>query len=179
MYRYKFVFWLLLGALLGGILVRPVYAHGGGIVYVSGEAAGPYQVTVWVAPNTVEAGKTLHFTVAVVQPGSNEPVLDAAVQMVVLADGSETAVISGPATTAQSVNKLFYEADFAAPAESGRYQVQTQVRGPEGEGAVSFALTVEAAQRSNMLLIGLGGVLLVAAAGFFLSRRSAKAVSAD
>jgi len=161
------------------VLARPVYAHGGGIVYVSGEAAGPYQVTVWVAPNTVEAGKTLHFTVAVVQPGSNEPVLDAAVQMVVLAEGSETAVISGPATTAQSVNKLFYEADFEAPADSGRYQVQTHVRGPEGEGAVSFTFTVEPAQRNNMLLIGLGGVLLVAVVGFFLSRRSAKADPVD
>lgn len=179
MNKRRLVVWLGTLALLWAAFVRPVGAHGGGIIHAAGEAAGPYQVTVWVAPNTIEAGKTLHFTVAVVQPEGNRPVLDADVMMVVLADGGDTAVLSGPATTEQSVNKLFYEADFKAPAMAGIYQVQTQVSGADGEGVVSFDLVVEPARRNNLLLIGLGGVLLIAGLGIFLARRGEKAAAAD
>lgn len=177
--KHGAILWLLLGMLAWAGGAPHAWAHGGGTVHVAGEVAGPYKVTVWVAPNTVEAGKTLHFTVAVVQDESNEPVLDAQVLLDVLAAGTDTAVLSGPATTAQAVNKLFYEADFVAPAASGTYSVQAYVRGPEGEGTVSFDLAVEPAGRSNLLLWGLGGILLIAGLGVFLARRGEKARTAD
>ncbi|MBK8988537.1 MAG: hypothetical protein IPM39_21115 [Chloroflexi bacterium] len=119
-----------------------------------------------------EAGKKLHFTVAVVSAADNQMVLDADVLMVVLAE--ETVVLSGPATTAQSLNKLFYEADFDAPA-IGDYQVEAQVSGAAGAGAVSFDLTVQPARQNNLLFVGLAGLLLVSGLGLFLSQRSAKA----
>ena len=164
--------WLGLVALLWAT-AQTAWAHGGGTIHVAGEAAGPYRVTVWVAPNTVEAGKKLHFTVAVVRPEDNRPVLDAQVMLVVLADGTDTAVLSGPATTEQSINKLFYEVDFVAPTAVGIYQVQTQVSGTDGEGMVSFDLPIQPARRNNLLFWGLGGLLLVSVAGLFLSRRVA------
>lgn len=179
MNKRSLVVWVGALVLLWAAFVHPVWAHGGGIIYAAGEAAGPYLVTVWVAPNTIEAGKTLHFTVAVVQPEGNRPVLDADVMMVVLADGADMAVLSGTATTEQSVNKLFYEADFQAPVAAGVYQVQAQVSGVDGEGVVSFDLVVEPARRNNLLLIGLVGVLLVTALGILLARRGEKAAAAD
>lgn len=140
---------------------------------MAGEAAGPYRVTVWVAPNEVEAGKQLHFTVAVVDGETNDMLLDAAVNVEVWAAGSAAPVLSGPATTEQSVNKLFYEADFEAPVK-GMYTVATMVNGRSGPGEVTFDLeVVEAKPAVNWLLVGLGGLALVTVIGFIMSRRSA------
>ncbi len=177
--KMVWAFWLGLALVLWAVAPPAVWAHGGGVVRVAGEVAGPYRLTVWVAPNTIEAGNKLHFTVAVVQPEGSEPVLDAEVWVDVLVDGTDTAVLSGPATTAQAVNKLFYEVDFQAPADTGRYQVRTHVSGAEGEGTVTFDLTVAPARPNLLLYIGLGGVLLVTALGIFFARRGEKAATAD
>lgn len=154
--------------------VMPVLAHGGGLIHVAGEPAGDYRVTVWVAPNEVEAGKTLHFTVAVVEGENNDIILDADVDIDVFALGSTAPVLSGPATTEQSVNKLFYEADFPEAPEAGMYTVVTTVNGRLGIGDVSFDFEIIPAKTSvNWLFIGLGGLVLVVVVGFFLSRRPA------
>jgi hypothetical protein len=155
--------------------VLPVWAHGGGLIHVAGEPAGDYRVTVWVAPNEVEAGKTLHFTVAVVEAESNDMLLDANVNIDVFEAGTETQVLSGPATTEQSVNKLFYEADFPEAPEAGRYTVVTRVNGRSGTGEVSFDFDVIPAKTSiNWLLVGVAGLVVVMVIGFVLSRRSEK-----
>ena len=100
-------------------------------------------------------------------------ILDAEVGIEVLA-GGETAVLSGPATTEQSVNKLVYEADFDAP-EAGMVTVVVVVNGRYGTGDVSFDLEIVPAKTTiNWLLIGIGGLIVVAIAGFFLSRRSSE-----
>ncbi|MFO7682416.1 MAG: hypothetical protein R6X34_20455 [Chloroflexota bacterium] len=172
-FLWKTVLFCCLAAGVWGAAAGQALAHGGGLIYVAGESAGAYRVTVWVAPNVVEAGKQLHFTVAVVEDESNDMILDAAVNIEVWAAGSEALVLSGPATTEQSVNKLFYEADFQAP-DVGMYRVVTQVNGRSGAGEVAFDLeVVEARTAVNWLLVGLGGLALVTVIGFIMSRRSA------
>ena len=171
--------WLVFAFLLWGAAARAASAHGGGTVHIAGEVAGPYRVTVWVAPNEVEAGKKLHFTVAVVRPENNQPVLDAQVMVQVTAVGDDTAVLSGPATTQQAVNKLFYEADFKAPQNPGEYQVQTRVSGSEGEGEVLFVLPIKPASGSNFLVIGLIGLVIIGGLGLLLSQRRERGQRAD
>ncbi|MCZ7667580.1 MAG: hypothetical protein M5U34_10380 [Chloroflexi bacterium] len=85
-----------LALLWAATAVLPVWAHGGGLIYVAGEQAGEYRVTVWVAPNQVEAGKTLHFTVAVLEDASNDMILDAQVEMSVYQAGGGRAGIIWP-----------------------------------------------------------------------------------
>lgn len=153
--------------------VIPVFAHGGGLIHVAGEPAGDYRVTVWVAPNEVETGKTLHFTVAVVEAENNDMILDADVGIEVFMAGTETLVLSGAATTEQSVNKLFYEADFPETPDAGMYTVVTTVNGRYGTGDVSFDFEVIPAKTTtNWLLIGIGGLFSIVVIGFFLSRRT-------
>lgn len=153
--------------------VLSVLAHGGGLIYVAGEPAGDYRVTVWVAPNEVEAGKTLHFTVAIVASESNDMILDADVDIDVFAAGSNTPLLTGSATTEQSVNKLFYEADFPEAPEAGIYSVVTQVNGRLGTGDVSFELEIIPAKTTiNWFAIGIAGLVVVTIVGFILSRRT-------
>ncbi|MBK7176284.1 MAG: hypothetical protein IPH82_03700 [Chloroflexi bacterium] len=177
--KRRLLAWLALALLLWGTAARAAWAHGGGTVHIAGEVAGPYRVTVWVAPNEVEAGKKLHFTVAVVRPENNQPVLDAQVMVQVTAVGDDTAVLSGPATTQQAVNKLFYEADFKAPQNPGEYQVQTRVSGSEGEGEVLFVLPIKPASGSNFLVIGLIGLVVIGGLGLLLNQRRETARRAD
>ena len=171
--REKIFLCLILMVSVLATAVMPVLAHGGGLIHVAGEPAGDYRVTVWVAPNEVEAGKTLHFTVAVVAAENNDMILDADVEIDVFAAGSTTPVLSGPATTEQSVNKLFYEADFPQAPEAGMYTVVTTVNGRYGIGDVSFDFEIIPAKTTiNWLLIGMAGLVVLVVIGIFLSRRS-------
>ncbi|MBE2222909.1 MAG: hypothetical protein IAF02_15295 [Anaerolineae bacterium] len=159
--------------LLMATAVLPVLAHGGGLIYVAGEPAGDYRVTVWVAPNEVEAGKTLHFTVAVVAAENNDMILDADVTVDVFDTQSGELLLSAPATTAQSVNKLFYEADFPQAPGAGMYTAVTTVNGRYGSGDVSFNFEIIPVKtRINWLLVGIVGLLVIVVIGFFLSRRT-------
>ena len=170
--RYA-IFALLVWVGLMATAVLPVFAHGGGLIHVAGEPAGDYRVTVWVAPNEVEAGKTLHFTVAVVAAENNDIILDADVGIEVFVAGADTLVLSGPATTEQSVNKLFYEADFPEAPDAGIYTVVTTVNGRYGTGNISFDFEIIPAKTTiNWLLVGIVGLVLVMVVGFFLSRRA-------
>jgi len=153
--------------------VMPVFAHGGGLIHVAGEPAGDYRVTVWVAPNEVEASKTLHFTVAVVEAENNDMVLDSEVGIEVFVAGTDERVLFGPATTEQSVNKLFYEADFSEAPEAGIYTVVTTVNGRLGNGDVAFDLEIIPAKTTvNWLFVGIGALVVIVTIGLFLSRRS-------
>lgn len=176
--RHKTItFFLTLICLL---TVMPVLAHGGGLIYVAGEPAGDYRVTVWVAPNQVQAGKTLHFTVAIVEGDSNNILLDEAVTIDVYASGATTPLLSVPATTDQSINKLFYETDIPQAPGAGMYTVVTTVNGRLGTGNVSFDFEILPAKTSiNWLLVGLVALGLMVVVGGFLSRRASPASPAS
>jgi surfeit locus 1 family protein len=155
----------IIGALLAGLLwaasaVTAAQAHGGGVLQIGGAVAGPYQLTIWTSPSAVRAGSPLHVTVGVAG-ADGAPVLDAAV-LVELVASQEEVVATAPATTAQSVNKLFYEADLIAP-EEGSYDARVLVSGPAGQGEAGFVLAVQPPAVANWLLSGLAGIALLAA----------------
>ena len=126
------VLWLLLPQRLD--------AHGGGKLQISNAPLPPYQVSVWLNPPTVRAGQPIHVTVGVTWAESGEPMLDAAVEVAILAANGET-VAAASATTEQSVNRLFYEADLP-DLPVGSYQVQLTLTSQEGSGALTFPLEI-------------------------------------
>ncbi len=145
-------------------------AHGGGTAQLTNEDIGPYWISVWTSPEPVREG-TLHVTVSVAEPGeegerqAGPPVLDATVDLLLIPPEGTMDAVSAEATTEQSANKLFYEADMQLPA-AGEWRAQIDVQGEEGSGQAAFDLAVQPAQNSSLLLPG-GAVLLVIAAFFF------------
>jgi len=146
-------------------------AHGGGDLIARSVQAGPYTASVWVNPPDPRALEPIHFTVGLASPADGGPVLDANIQVTMRdQSGGETAV-RAPATTEQSVNKLFYETDLEVPA-AGDYEVEFHIRGAEGEGTVSLVVEVQAPSRVNWLVIGLAGLGLVVVIGWWRSRQT-------
>lgn len=128
----------LLFALL--LPVKWTLAHGGGVLQVANAPIASYQVSVWTNPATARAGQPLHVTVGVAA-GTGEPVLDAAITVDLLTDNGDV-VLTAVATTEQSVNRLFYEADLPGTT-AGTYKVQLALTGSEGSGTLSFPLFVK------------------------------------
>ncbi len=120
---------------------QAVHAHGGGELQISNAPVGDYRVSVWSNPPTARAGQAVHITVGVARAGNGEPVLDAAVSVSVVDNSGQTLAMA-PATTEQSVNRLFYEADLDG-LPIGEYEVQIEVEGNQGNGGLAFPLSVE------------------------------------
>ena len=151
--------WYAICVLLLLLVAQPVGAHGGGILQIASQPAGPYIVSVWTSPARLEAGEIAHITVGVA--GEDEaPILDAAV-LVELASLETEAVWSAAATTEQATNKLFYEADMQLP-ENGRYTITIHVTGSQGQGDARFAVEILPKRQNNWIsvsFIGLGLIL--------------------
>lgn len=150
-------------------------AHGGGTAQLTNEDIGPYWISVWTSPEPVREG-TLHVTVSVAEPGeegerqAGPPVLDATVDLLLIPPEGTMDAVSAEATTEQSANKLFYEADMQLPA-AGEWRAQIDVQGEEGSGQAAFDLAVQPAQNSSLLLPGGAALLVIAAFFFFYSAR--------
>ena len=151
-------------------LARPVLAHGGGDLVAGPVQAGPYILSVWVNPPQPRTQQPLHFTVGVAEPENRAAVLDAQVMVTMQLLDSDLAPISTPATTEQSINRLFYETDLDL-VDPGLYLTSIEVVGPEGEGMVSLELDVKPPSPFNWFLIGLVGIVLVLIFGWLRSRR--------
>ena len=133
--------WTILLALLGCLLpLASVLAHGGGELKVGNVPIGSYLVSVWVNPPTVQAGQVIHVTVGIADERTGEPVLDARVDVLITDEAGET-VATAVATTEQSINRLFYEADLAT-LPTGEYSMQVVTTGSAGNGDLSFGLEV-------------------------------------
>jgi len=130
---------------------RLLRAHGGGLLQVAAEPAGPYKVSAWTSPTRLEAGRPGHVTVSVAGE-ADAPVLDAEV-LVQIESGEGDEIMSVPATTAQSANKLFYEADMILP-EIGRYWMTIRINGWQGSGEVTFPIEVRPVASTNWFLLG-------------------------
>jgi hypothetical protein len=166
--RIAFLFFMLLVNFTG---VGFAAAHGGGDLIAGPVPAGPYLVSVWVNPPDPRALEPIHFTVGLASPGDGKPVLDADIQVEMRAQNGEGLAVVAPATTEQSVNKLFYETDMEV-AEPGNYETKFLVHGPDGEGTLSLDVEVKPPSKVNWLAIGLAGLGLVVVFGWWLSRRS-------
>lgn len=156
---------ILLSLLLSGS-AQPLLAHGGGLLQVAAEPVGPYKISVWTSPTRLEAGGPGHITVGVAGE-ADAPVLDAVVvvQMKLVETGE--IVTTTPATTAQSTNKLFYEADIILP-EIGSYDIIVQLDGSQGRGEVTFPIEVQPVGHTNWFLLGF--IVLGLAISMFLFR---------
>ena len=152
-----------------------VAAHGGGDLIAGPVQAGPYQASVWVNPPEPKALEPIHFTVGLFAPEDGSPVLDADIQVEMRTQGGEGAAVVAPATTEQSVNKLFYETDMTV-AEPGPYETIFSISGPEGEGVVSLVIEVRSPSKINWLMLGLAGLGLVVVFGWVFSRRSRQTI---
>ena len=149
-----------------------VVAHGGGTLQIVNAPLGDaYQVSVWSAPTTIRAQDDIHITVGVADLVDGSPVLDTAVQVEIYEVATNNLVASAAATTEQSVNRLFYEADIVGLPQ-GDYDVVVTVMGEEGGGAVDFVLNIRPYLNLPLILGGGIVVILFLAAGLFVFRRS-------
>lgn len=146
---------LVLAGVVG--LVTAVYAHGGGEIQIAFAPVGPYKMTLWLNPPNPQAGQVMHITVGVAAPPNDAPMLDATVEIEISDATSGELILTTEATTAASINRLFYETDFTI-AEPGSYRVNTTVSASDGAGSAEFMLEVAPASTTNWLLIGLGGL---------------------
>lgn len=139
-----------------------VTAHGGGTLQINNAPVGECLVSVWSAPPTAQAHTPVHITVGVAAAADGAPILDADVQVTVTEGGRGTAVAQAAATTDQSVNRLFYEADIP-PLPAGTYQFVVTTGCQGVTEAVPFEVLVRPS--ANLLLRALplagGGLLLV------------------
>jgi hypothetical protein len=135
-------------------------AHGGGQLYVVNAPVEGYLVTVSTAPVPLAVQEPVHVTVSMADAVDRAPVLDGVVE-VVLYDGDGRELHRAPATTEQSVNKLFYETDFPA-VPAGDYRITVTVSGMNGGGMVEFWVEVNPVFPLNWLVGGLLGLLFLA-----------------
>ena len=164
-----FLPFLLLAASFGG--TELISAHGGGDLIARSVPVGPYFASVWVNPPDPRALEPIHFTVGLASPDDGSPVLDAEIQVTMRDQSSEETAVIAPATTEQSINKLFYETDLEVPA-AGVYETEFLIRGAEGEGTVSLLVEVQTSSSVNWLVIGLAGLGLVVVLGWWRSRKT-------
>lgn len=137
----RFATSLLLGLLaLLTMTWQTAVAHGGGALQIGNAPIADYLVSVWTNPPTARAGQTIHVTVGVALADNGEPMLEATV-LTTIRDAAGQVVSSAAATTEQSVNRLFYEADLGG-VPAGEYELVVEVSGPAGGGPVSVPLEV-------------------------------------
>jgi len=154
-------------ALLAGY-ANHVQAHGLGVAQLTKAPAGPYAVSVWTDPDPARVG-TLHVTVAVTEPVSQAPLLDAEVNVELVSLDDDSLILTAAATHENAVNQLLYEAAFEPPS-AGQWQGIVSVTGPQGPGeAVRFNLLILPPAPINFWQIG---ALVLAVLVFALLARS-------
>jgi hypothetical protein len=162
---------VILSLLLFIPLPRPAEGHGGGAPKLVNEPAGPYLLSVWLAPDPLRVG-TVHATVAVSEPNEDgsagEPVLGAAVRILLTAeDQLGVAPIGALATHQNAANRLFYEADLQV-SEPGNWQVEVIVDGPAGSGQSAFSTLVLPPASTNWFVLGAAALAIAAAVALIL-----------
>ena len=149
-------------------------AHGGGALIAGPVPVGPYMLSLWQNPPDARAGEPLHFTVGLAAPEDGAPLLDATILITMQQPNGRSAPVSAPATTEQSINRLFYETDIEL-SQAGRYDTLIQVAGPRGSGELDLQVEVRDPSPINWLYVGLGGLAVVLILGWLRSRRTAVA----
>ncbi|HRX05415.1 MAG: hypothetical protein KDI07_05385 [Anaerolineae bacterium] len=137
-----------------------VLAHGGGTAQLVKEPAGAYAVYVWTNPDPVRVG-TMHVTVALVEPDSDEPIMNAAVQITATPQTGQPLVAE--ATHKNATVKSYYEVDMEL-TETGPLQVAVAYQDGDAAGSAGFTVQVERAGM-NTAAIGLGAALLAIGGG--------------
>jgi hypothetical protein len=175
----RYLSYLLLPLLLLALAVPAVQAHGGGTPKLVTEPAGPYLVSAWAAPDPPRTDE-LHITIAVSEmmedASAGPPVLDATVDVELVAQDGSGATVQSQATTEAAANKLYYETDMELPHE-GPWQARITVSGPQGSGQSAFDLEVLPPGAMNWTLIGVLGAAAVTGVFIATTLRGRKANS--
>jgi len=152
---------LMLALLMLWLTPGAASAHGGGVARLVQVQAGPYELYAWTSPDPVRVG-TMHVTVALAEPGSDDPVLGAAVEVrVIPVDTVEPAeTLVAQATNSAAANRITYETDLEVPVE-GQWQTVIHFDSPEGSGSAQFDVEVKARSLTNWLLIGGAGLAVL------------------
>ena len=150
----------VLALLLLAIQPLTVLAHGGGAPQLVKEPAGAYAVYVWTNPDPLRVG-TMHVTVALVEPDTDVPVLNAVVQITAAPQSGQPRTVA--ATHENATVKSYYEADMEL-SETGPLQVTVAWQDGTDAGSAMFAVQVGEAG-INTQLIGLGAALLAIGGG--------------
>lgn len=125
------------------LYARPVQAHAGvGTQQINNLDLGPYRIWAWSDPEPPEVGE-YHVAIALTEsldddPNgfAGEPVLNADV-LVEMEHQESGQLLIAQATHQDSVNQLFYEAEFA-PERTGLWEIRIIVQGPDGPVETSF-----------------------------------------
>lgn len=156
---------LALLALATLVSAAPAQAHGGGTPQLVQAPAGAYEIYTWTNPDPARVG-VVHVTVALVEPATQQPVLNTAVQVLAqLADSGQEA--AAPATHDNATIRTYYEADLELPS-AGRWQITVAHSDAANSGSASFDLEVQPAA-FNWRPIAMGAALALIAAGAGLS----------
>jgi hypothetical protein len=127
-------------------------------------------VSIWLNPPQPRADEPIHFTVGLASPQDGTPLLDAEI-LVTMQSTAVAEPIVAPATTAQSVNRLFYETDMSVPV-AGQYRTLFHISGPDGTGDLDLVVDVREPSPVNWLYVGLGGIGVVLLFGWLRARRA-------
>ena len=145
-------------------------AHGGGDLIAGPEAVGPYIVSIWLNPPDPRATEPIHFTIGLASPVNREPILDAQIMVELRPAGENSIEASSPATTDQSINKLFYETDLQV-MNANTFESTFIISGPDGDGTLMIPIDVTNPTNIDWRMIGLVGLALIILFGWIRSRR--------
>lgn len=120
------------------ITAERAQAHGGAL-QVPGDRAGPYVVSVWTQPDPPRVGR-LDVSVAVMQPATRKPVLDAETRVTGEHLGTSERTSARAGLDAGWLYSMYY-ADLELPTP-GRWRITVSVAGPDGNGSAGFDLEV-------------------------------------
>ncbi len=158
---------LILVSLFTVITIR---AHGGGDLIAGPQPVGPYLVSIWLNPPDPRATEPIHFTVGLASPINREPILDAQIMVEMRPAGENRVAASGPATTEQSINKLFYETDLLVE-DANTFETTFIITGSKGDGSLIVPVNVTQPSNINWMIVGLMGLALIVFLGWLRSRR--------
>ena len=163
---------LATAAFLAGALPMPGAADGG-TLRVANAVMGAYRVNVYTAPTPIRPD-SIDVSLLVTFERGRGVALGLDIQVMARrADGVGTPV-RHPATREEADDPRFYAAKFPLGSE-GDWNLTVQVKGPEGEGEVSFQVSVqEAGPLGNPLVILLLAFLPLVLVGWWLKNSKAR-----
>lgn len=162
--------WQLFCLILLLLTASAIQAHGGGDLIAGPEPVGPYIVSVWLNPPDPRAAEPIHFTIGLASPINREPVLDAQIEVELRAVGNNSIADTAPATTDQSINKLFYETDLQV-TNPNTYETIFFISGPDGDGSLMVPIEVSNPSNIDWRMLGLVGLAIIVILGWLRSRK--------
>lgn len=131
----------IIALLLLGLLRPPGLLADGGTLRVANEPMGAYRVNVFTDPTPITPD-SVDVSVLVTYERGRGVARDLEILVVGRHLDAPGAEVTHPATREQAEDPRYYAAKFALGAV-GEWEISVRLQGPEGEGEVSFQVTVQ------------------------------------